>query len=192
MTELVGEVVAVNLGKVRSVAVDGETVRTAIWRAPVPGRVRVLEDHLEDDETADHRVHAGPEKAVYAYPSERYPLWDAELGTTLGWGAFGENLTVRGVPESELRHGDRLLIGEAEFRVTTPRLPCRKLGIRFGDPGMIDRFLAAGRSGFYLGIVRTGSVGAGDPVRRGARAPAGPSIAEVFARRSAAARAERG
>ena len=162
-------------------------MRTGIWKRPVEGRVAVLEDHLDGDQTADLRVHGGSEKAVYAYPAEHYPRWTAELRLPLRWGSFGENLTTRGILEAELKAGDRLRIGDAEFRVTTPRLPCTKLGIRFGDPGMIRRFLESGRSGFYLGVLRRGSVGAGDAIERTAEGPPGPTIAEVFRQKASRA-----
>lgn len=93
---------------------------------------------------------------------------------------FGENLTVEGVPhEDELAIGDRLRVGSAELLVVQPRLPCFKLGIRFEDAHMPDRFLTSGRSGYYLRIVRSGEVAAGDEVELLARDPAGVPVAEV-------------
>jgi MOSC domain-containing protein YiiM len=46
--------------------------------------------------------------------------------------------------------------------VTEPRMPCYKLGIRFGRPDMIKRFLASERTGFYFAVLQEGEVGVGD------------------------------
>jgi MOSC domain-containing protein YiiM len=80
------------------------------------------------------------------------------------WGNFGENFTLAGLLETQVRIGDRLLAGGGEFMVTQPRMPCYKLGIRFGRPTMEKRFLQSRRSGFYLAILRGGEVAAGDEV----------------------------
>ena len=84
-------------------------------------------------------MHGGVEKAVYAYPSEHYAYWRNELpDTELNWAMFGENLTTEGLIEADVRIGDRYRVGSAEFVVTQPRLPCFKLGIRFGRKDMLN------------------------------------------------------
>jgi MOSC domain-containing protein YiiM len=121
--------------------------------------------NLDGDKQADLTVHGGPNKAVYACPSEHYSWWSRELGRSeLPWGMFGENLTTAGLNESEVYVGDRYLAGTAELIVTQPRTPCYKLGIRFGDPEMIKRFLHSRRSGFYFAVSQEGEVEAGDSV----------------------------
>jgi MOSC domain-containing protein YiiM len=81
------------------------------------------------------------------------------------WGAFGENLTTEGLSENALRIGNRLRIGSVEFLVTQPRLPCFKLGVRFGRPDMVKRFQRSGRTGFYLAVLREGVISLRDPIR---------------------------
>jgi MOSC domain-containing protein YiiM len=118
--------------------------------------------NLDGDRQADLTVHGGPYKAVYAYPSEHYAYWRGELpGMELPWGMFGENFTTEGLDES-VRIGDRFRVGAAELTVTQPRMPCYKLGIKFGRPDILKRFLTSGRSGFYFSVQREGEVGAGD------------------------------
>jgi MOSC domain-containing protein YiiM len=174
------KIVSVNVGRPREVEWRGEKVRTSIWKAPVTGRVALRGTNLAGDEQSDLRVHGGAEKAVYVYPSEHYPFWRAELpGMELAFGQFGENLTSEGLLESEVSIGDRLRIGSAELQITQPRVPCFKLGIRFGRPEMVKRFLRAGRSGFYLSVVREGELGAGDAVERIPVATPSLSVAEV-------------
>jgi MOSC domain-containing protein YiiM len=108
-------------------------------------------------------VHGGPEKAVYVYPSEHYDFWKRELpDMDLPWGMFGENFTTTGLFETEVNIGDRFRIGAGEVMVTQPRMPCYKLGIRFGRTDIIKRFLVSERTGFYFSVVKEGEVGVGD------------------------------
>ena len=177
------KLVSVNVGLPRRVDWRGRQVRTAIWKTPVAGRVRVARLSLEGDKQSDLRVHGGPDKAVYAYPSEHYAYWARELpGTELPWGAFGENFTTEGLLEGDVRIGDRLRAGSAEFIVTQPRMPCYKIGVRFDREDMVKRFLASGRSGFYLAVRTEGDVSAGDPIERVARADRDVTVADVVDR----------
>jgi MOSC domain-containing protein YiiM len=155
---------SVNVGAPRDVKVDGHVVRTAIWKAPVEGRVPLRGVNLRGDDQADRSVHGGPDKAVYAYAAQDTEWWEAELGRTLGPGAFGENLTVSGLPVSEAVIGERWAVGSTLLEVAQPRLPCFKLGIRMGDPRFLRRFTQAGRPGAYLRVLREGDIGAGDRV----------------------------
>jgi MOSC domain-containing protein YiiM len=161
------KLISVNAGLPRDVRWLGKDVRTSIWKSPVEGRIHVSKLNVEGDRQSDTSVHGGVEKAVYAYPSEHYSYWRSELpDVELPWGVFGENFTTLGLLESHLRIGDRLRIGSAEFTVTQPRMPCFKLGIRFGNPDMVKRFLQSKRTGFYLSVLREGKVGEGDRVER--------------------------
>jgi MOSC domain-containing protein YiiM len=173
-------VVSVNVGLPRTVRWKGRDVTTGIFKEPVEGRVPLRPLNFDGDRQADLSVHGGPSKAVYAYPLEHYAFWRAELGRELASGAFGENLTVAGLPlEDEAAIGDRFRVGTAELVVTQPRLPCYKLGLRFGREDMVKRFLAAGRTGYYLAVASEGDVAAGDAVERLARHPARIAVSEV-------------
>jgi MOSC domain-containing protein YiiM len=182
VSERVGTVVSVNLGRPRLVPWRGRQVATGIFKEPVAGRVTVRDDHVEGDHVADRRVHGGWSKAVYAYPAEHYAAWRRELpDRELPWGSFGENLTIEGLLEPDVAVGDHLRVGSARLEVTEPRLPCLKLGLKSGDAGMIKRFLRSGRTGFYLAVVDPGDVGAGDAIERVARAVGAQTIADLVA-----------
>jgi len=161
-------IVSVNVGLPRPVPWRGMTVETGIFKAPVSGPVMLRELNFDGDRQADLSVHGGPEKAVYAYPSEHYDYWRRELPDmalpNLPWGMFGENLTTVGLDESSVNIGDEFRIGGVIVRVTQPRMPCYKLGIKFGRADMIKRFLDSGRSGFYFSVVEQGVVQAGDSI----------------------------
>ena len=155
---------SVNVGRPRAVDTGRRTVRTAIWKQPVDGRVAVRGVNLDGDDQADRTVHGGPDKAVYAYGLDETRAWEAELGRHLGPGAFGENLTVEGLDVSGALLGERWRIGTTLLEVVQPRLPCFKLGLRMQDPRFVKRFGEASRPGAYLRIVEEGELGAGDLV----------------------------
>jgi MOSC domain-containing protein YiiM len=129
-----GTVETVNVGAPRPVHVNGHTVLTAIWKHPVEGRVPLRGANFRGDDQADRTVHGGPDKAVYAYAIEDTEWWETELERPLGPGAFGENLTVRGLPVSEAVIGEQWVVGSTLLQVSQPRLPCFKLGLRMDDP----------------------------------------------------------
>lgn len=136
--------------------------------------------NLDGDRQADLTVHGGPNKAVYAYPSEHYPAWQLELpDENRGWGAFGENFTTAGLIESQVCVGDQFEIGGATLRVTTPRLPCFKLAAKFQREDIIKKFVKNGRCGFYFSVIKEGEVGAGDEISPVGREATTLSIAEV-------------
>jgi MOSC domain-containing protein YiiM len=174
------KLVSISVGLPREVEWRGTTVRTSIFKAPVSGRLRVGKLNVEGDQQSDLSVHGGPDKAVYVYPSEHYAFWRAELpGTELPWGAFGENFTTEGLREDAVHIGDRLRAGSAEFVVTQPRMPCFKLGIRFGRADMVRRFGRSGRTGFYLAVLQEGEVAAGDSVELLGQNEHGVTVADV-------------
>src|SRR5436190_18277628 len=110
------KLVSVNLGLPVDMPIRDTSVSTGIFKAPVAGPVRVRRLNLDGDRQADLNVHGGPDKAVYAYPSEHIRAWAEELGEELGPAAFGENLTTAGVLEDEVCIGDVWAWSEALLR----------------------------------------------------------------------------
>ena len=175
------KIVSVNLGQPRTIDWDGRPVTTAFFKEPVSGRVRVRKLGLDGDKQADLKVHGGPKKAVYAYPSEHYDYWRNELpDVEFPWGSFGENLTVSGLSEDKIRIGDRLEAGSSELAVTKPRLPCFKMNVRFQRDDMMKRFQEAGLSGFYLEVVQEGELKAGDKIKLHKNKTPQRTVLEVF------------
>ena len=175
------KILSVNVGLPREVTWQGKLVTTGIFKEPVNTPVMLRTLNLEGDRQADLTVHGGVTKAVYAYPSEHYDYWRHELpGVDLFSGMFGENFTTEGLLEEVIYIGDRFRIGETEVMVTEPRMPCYKLGIKFGRPDIIKRFLASRRTGFYFAVVRGGMVGAGDAIKLIGREQQEVSVADIF------------
>ncbi len=181
-------VVSVNVGRASELTWRGRTVRTGIGKEPQSVAVRVEALGLEGDVQVDRRVHGGTMKAVYAYPGEHYERWAAELGVSpdaLPPGAFGENLTLEGILEDDIRPGDELVCeGRDGLRlaVTEPRYPCSTLSARFQRADLPRLFVRAARPGFYLRVVTPGRIGAGDTLELVRSAAGGESIRDIFRR----------
>ncbi|MCB0192621.1 MAG: MOSC domain-containing protein [Anaerolineae bacterium] len=157
------KLISINVGLPREVEWHGQMVTTGIFKEPVAGPVMVRTLSLEGDKQADLSVHGGVDKAVYAYPTEHYAYWRDELpDMDLPWGMFGENLTVEGLDEDQINIGDRFKLGEAELIAVQPRLPCYKLGLKFGRDDMVKRFLASRRTGIYFRVAQEGQIQTGD------------------------------
>jgi MOSC domain-containing protein YiiM len=156
---------SVNVGRPRPMErSNGQVSTSAIWKSPVDGRVAVRGVNVDGDDQADRSVHGGPDQAVYAYSAEDTEWWQAELARELGPGAFGENLTTRGLDVTNALIGERWRIGTVLLEVTSARIPCWKLAKRMEDPHFVKRFADAGRPGAYLRIIEEGELGAGDTV----------------------------
>ena len=161
---------SVRVGPVAPLGPDG--VPSGFRKGAAAGRVAVGRLGLAGDAQADLTVHGGPDKAVYVYPEAHYAWWrDAlpEHAALFRAGGFGENLTVSGPDEDTTCIGDVLDVGSTRLQVTQFRQPCFKLALYFGDRRLPQAMVRSGRSGWYVRVVREGSVGHGDAVLLTAR-----------------------
>lgn len=156
------EVVSVNRGDKKEVIWQGKKVLTGIFKSPVRSILLGKEDVVDDD-VVDRRYHGGIDKAVYAYNADYYPFW-TQLFPNINhdYGMMGENITISGMNENEIRIGAKYQIGEAEIEVSQPRQPCFKLGIRFQDQSVLKKFIQSGYSGIYFRVLKEGVVTIGD------------------------------
>ncbi len=177
------KVISVNRAQVEEISYRGKQVKTGIFKIPAMNAVRVTKLGLENDVQIDRAVHGGFDKAVYAYPIEHYAAWRTALGPGVleqfGYGAFGENFTIEGLLEHEVRVGDELKIGSANFIVQSPRIACFKLATKFGIGDMPRRFGEAGKPGFYLRVIEEGEVKTGDDIVFTSRADDAISVADL-------------
>jgi MOSC domain-containing protein YiiM len=171
---------SVNVGAPREFEYKKRSAKSAIWKHPVSGRVRARGVNLEGDDQADREAHGGPDKAVYAYAIEDLRWWQDEIGRSLGYGEFGENLDTEGIDLNRALVGERWQIGSTVLEVSEPRIPCWRLGVRMNDPTFPRRFTQAMRPGAYLRIVVEGDLGAGDDIRMLSRPDHDLTIREVF------------
>jgi ferredoxin-NADP reductase/MOSC domain-containing protein YiiM len=156
---------SVNVGMPKTAEHLGRKVSTGIFKAPVAGRVMVRKLNVDGDGQADLTVHGGVYKAVYAYDLENILYWRRVLNRdNIGFGHFGENFTVEGMPDDRIHIGDIFRAGGALLEVTQPRVPCFKLEMKMDMPGFSRQFIASGRLGFYFRVLEEGEVGAGDEI----------------------------
>jgi len=159
------KILSVNTGQPQQLQWKEKTIVTSIFKKPISGNVKIGETGLEGDQQSDLSVHGGEFKAVYAYPSEHYSFWEPQFpDLEFDCGMFGENLTIVGLLEDQIRLGDVLKVGTAELRVTQPRFPCIKIGLKFNDVLMVKKFLESRRSGFYFSVLQKGEVLEGDEI----------------------------
>jgi ferredoxin-NADP reductase/MOSC domain-containing protein YiiM/ferredoxin len=174
------KLLSVNVGVPREIAWQGKTVRTAIWKRPVAGRIFARRLNLDGDGQGDLQGHGGEQRAVMVYQIEAYRYWERELNRNdFEYGQFGENFTVEGLADDEVCIGDRYKIGTGVFEVTQPRVTCYRLGIRMNNPEMASLIVSQGKPGFYLRVITEGEVGAGDEIQKVADGPERMSVAEI-------------
>ncbi|EGG33433.1 MOSC domain-containing protein [Paenibacillus sp. HGF5] len=173
-------IVSLNVGKPVTVDYQGKDLSTGIYKQPVEGSLFLSSLNFEGDGQADLVNHGGLDKAVCAYPSEHYPYWERSLGKPMPYAAFGENLTLRGLLEDEVRIGDVYRVGEAVLQVSQPRYPCFKLSQKHGVKDMPARVLNTGYSGFYFRVLEEGKVSADSPVTRLDSHASGIAVLEVL------------
>ncbi|MGI9385225.1 MAG: MOSC domain-containing protein [Methyloligellaceae bacterium] len=171
---------SVNVSMPKDIVHNGKAVTTGIFKEPVEGRVMLRRLNLDGDGQADLWGHGGAFRAVYAYSFENYAYWAHELGRDdFTVGQFGENFTVEGMLEDDIRVGDVFRVGSALVEVSQPRVPCYKLAIKMGKEGFQNQFLASGRMGFYFHVLEEGEVGAGDTIQLVKRDPRAMTVHEV-------------
>jgi ferredoxin-NADP reductase/MOSC domain-containing protein YiiM/ferredoxin len=175
-------IVSINVGLPRDVKWRGKTVRTAIWKQPVNGRVLVTRLNLIRDAQADLSGHGGEQRAVMVYQTASYRYWEKYLRRSdFVYGNFGENLTVEGLADDEVCIGDRFRIGSAIFEVSQPRVTCYKVELRLDHPEMPALLVSHHRPGFYFRVILEGEVGAGDRIEKVADGPEQMTVAEIDA-----------
>jgi MOSC domain-containing protein YiiM len=159
------KVISLNVGLPRTVYFRGQAVTTGIFKEPIKGRIKLRRLNLDGDKQADLTVHGGPDKAVYAYPAEHYDYWKKRLpNMKLPWGMFGENFTTEGLLEDQVNIGDVFRIGSSEVVATQPRMPCYKLGVKFGRMDIVKQFMESKLPGIYFRVLKEGEVGPGDAI----------------------------
>lgn len=175
------KIMAVSISQPIEFEFKGRAMRSSIFKQPVNGPVALGKTNLAGDGQANLAVHGGAHKAVYVYSHDHYAWWSETLGRNdLSFGQFGENLTILGLDEDDIAIGDRLLVGTALTAVTGPRIPCAMLGIKFNNKMMPRLFTEAARPGFYLRVIETGVVEAGQPVEKIQDGEGGLSVRALY------------
>ena len=157
------QVVSTNIGELTKISWNDKELTTGIFKYPTSSPLVLDTEKVANDSIADRKVHGGVYKACYLFSTEHYPYWKIQYpDLTWNWGMFGENLSVSGMDETEIRIGDIYKIGSALVQISQPREPCFKLGIRFGTQQILKEFIDHGFPGTYVKILEKGQVSSGD------------------------------
>ncbi len=173
-------ILAISIGKPRTIQYMGKDVPTAIYKISVGGQHMVHKTGIDGDEQANLKAHGGPDKTVLASPVEHYSFYHDLYGQEpFEFGHFGENLTTEGLVENEVRIGDQFRVGQAVFEVTMPRMPCFKFGVKLGDSKALETCISTAKTGFYLRVLQEGAIEAGNTIECVKTNEAAPSVEEV-------------
>ncbi|ETB71531.1 MOSC domain-containing protein [Bacillus paralicheniformis] len=170
------DILSINVGKPEAIQFQNKAVSTGIYKKPASGPIFLSSTNFAGDGQGDLVHHGGAEKAVCVYPYEHYLFWEKELQRKLEYGAFGENLTIKGLLEDDVHIGDIFQLGEAVVQVSQPRQPCYKLTVRYGMPDMILKVQDTGFTGFYFRVLKEGFVCKDRGLKRISRHPKGITI----------------
>ncbi len=175
------KIISTNIGLPQTINWQGKTVQTGIFKKPVQKPIFLSKMGVDGDAVMNKNAHGGIDKACYLYSAAHYDFWKQKYpDLDWIWGIFGENLSVTGLAENKMHIGDVLEIGESIVKITQPRIPCYKLGIRFQNQDIIRQFLEASRSGIYVKVLKEGFVKTGDKVYLLERQSNNLTVAQVF------------
>ena len=183
MSEQTISILSVNIGlpKITGTA-HGEPVLSGTdKRAVAADDVFVGATNIAGDGQADLEVHGGLDKAVYAYPSEHWPWWAREKNLACAAATFGENLTLAGAGENEVRIGERFRWGGALLEINQPRAPCFKLALHTRRPDVPQAMTLSARCGWYLRVIAEGTAPAHGAALVRVAPGNGPTVHEAFA-----------
>ncbi|WP_299488787.1 MOSC domain-containing protein [uncultured Allomuricauda sp.] len=157
------KIISTNIGEPTSITWNGQQTTTGIFKKPVDEPITLETESVVKDNISDRKVHGGIYKACYLFSSDHYPYWKEKYPhLDWNWGMFGENLTVEGMDEAELKIGSIYKLGSALVQISQPREPCFKLGIKFGTQDILKEFVDHGYPGTYVRILEVGEVKTGD------------------------------
>ncbi|USD25615.1 MOSC domain-containing protein [Flagellimonas marinaquae] len=159
------KIISTNLGNPTKIVWNGKETTTGIYKFPVDQPILLESTDVKGDSVIDRKHHGGIYKAAYLFSADRYAYWKEKYpDLEWNWGMFGENLTIQGLDESQIRIGSIYRLGTALVQITQPREPCYKLGIRFKDQNMIKQFIDQGFPGTYVRVLESGTVKTGDSI----------------------------
>lgn len=159
------KLISINAGKERTQINKNREEITGIYKIPLSGSVQITKLGIAEDFIGSPKHHGGPDQALYVYGGADYQWWEKEIGREMTPGMFGENLTISELECSDFNIGDYLHIGDVTLQVTGPRIPCSTFATKMEDPQWVKKFSAADRPGFYVRVLKEGTLTAGMDVR---------------------------
>lgn len=175
------KIISTNIAKSQFVTINGKQQQTGIYKKPTNQPIYLDKEEVKGDEISNRQVHGGEFKACYLFSADNYPYWkNLYPQFTWDYGMLGENLTVEGLDETQLHVGDIYKLGSAIIQVTQPREPCTTFAAKMGSADIMQQFIAHGRPGTYVRVLKQGNVNVGDSIELVEKATNSVSIAAFF------------
>ncbi len=162
---LTGRIASISIGRPESIPVEkGRPLKSSFLRKPKSTKIFLGYEGFENDQVADARLHGGADKAVCVYSQNHYKFWIEQKGLRLTIPAFGENLTIAGLVETEVHVGDIFQMGEAQVQISQPRQPCHKINKVYNKQEMACWVKTSGFTGYYFRVIQQGWVSPSDEI----------------------------
>ena len=161
------KILSINISLPKKITFNKKILNTSIFKKPVNEKVNIKKAGIEGDKQADLKSHGGVNKAVYAYSYKHYKYWGELLKKDFSndYGLIGENLTIDDFDEKEFFIGDELQISDVILKITQPRIPCYKLGIKMNEKDFVNFFINYGHLGMYMKVIKSGFIEKGDSLK---------------------------
>ena len=166
---------SIYVGRPKTLTDDRGEWRSSIYRDLATGPVELAIRGLAGDKVT-YRYHGSPDAAVCGHLLDHYHFWNTEYGMNLQAGDVGENFTLENITEDDICIGDIYRVGTAQVQISSPRIPCENQARRIGRSDWIKLTLQALRPGFYLRVLESGVVQAGDEFKLEERLNPGSSL----------------
>ena len=161
------KILSINISLPKKITFNKKILNTSIFKKPVNEKVNIKKAGIEGDKQADLKSHGGVNKVVYAYSYKHYKYWGELLKKDFSndYGLIGENLTMDDFDEKEFFIGDELQISDVILKITQPRIPCYKLGIKMNEKDFVNFFINYGHLGMYMKVIKSGFIEKGDNIK---------------------------
>lgn len=110
------------------------------------------------DGVANEEFHGGIDRAICLYSYEHYADWEKLFQKELTLPAFGENVTVEGMKESEVCIGDIYKIGDVVMQVTQGRIPCSTISKYNQEEQFLKTVFETGLTGYFSRVLEEGTI----------------------------------
>jgi|TARA_B100001059_G_scaffold25522_1_gene20496 MOSC domain-containing protein YiiM len=161
------KILSINVSLPKKIVFKNKSLTTSIFKEPTNRVIKLKKIGLDGDKQADLKSHGGPNKALYLYSYQHYKYWGDILKKDFSnnYGLIGENITVDELDEEKYFIGDEIGISNVVIKITQPRIPCYKLGIKMNDKNFVREFISYGHLGLYAKVLKTGEIKNGDALK---------------------------
>ena len=157
------KIISLQIGLPKTEVYSNVNIKTAMAKKKTD-QIAVNSAGIAGDGVGNLKYHGGTDRAICFYPFEHYALWNERFGRQLEMPAFGENLTVSGMTESQTFIGDIYRIGETVVQITQGRIPCSTISHFNREPGLLKAVMETSFTGYFARVIQEGKIRMGDGI----------------------------